>query len=100
MPAAYASSSGIPVGYLFGQRSIMVRSEICKSVWLAIDDIAGWIMSVKVVDVLNAESQAYNTMRDLIRTMLDTLMSQFRLKAAVGTLGEPDVVAVNALLER
>ena len=37
-------------------------------------------------------------MRDLSRARYDTLLNGLKLKAASGTLGEDDVVAVNGLL--
>lgn len=49
------------------------------------------------IDVLNAEQQVYMTRRDLMRARLDTLLAQLRLQAAVGTLGEADLTALNAL---
>jgi len=49
--------------------------------------------------VLNADNQVYVTRRDLAKAVVDTLMSQLRLKAAVGTLSEDDVAAANALLD-
>jgi len=52
------------------------------------------------IDVLNAQNQVYVTRRDLTRTAVETLIAQLRLKAAVGTLGEEDVQAVNGLLEK
>ena len=51
------------------------------------------------IDVLNAENQVYVTRRDLAKATLDTLMAQLRLKAAVGALGDDDVVQINSLLE-
>ncbi len=51
------------------------------------------------IDVLNAENQVYNTRRDLARATFDTLLAQLRLKAAVGSLGEEDLLRVNALLD-
>ena len=51
------------------------------------------------IDVLNADNQVYVTRRDLAKAVLDTLIAQFKLKAAVGTLSEDDVAAVNALLD-
>jgi outer membrane protein len=48
--------------------------------------------------VLNAQQQLYSTRRDLSKARYDTLLAQLRLKAAAGTLGEEDVVAVNRLL--
>lgn len=60
----------------------------------------GYEVGVRInIDVLNAENQVYVTRRDLAKAGLDTLMAQLKLKAAVGTLGEDDVVAVNALLD-
>jgi outer membrane protein len=52
------------------------------------------------IDVLNAQNQVYVTRRDLTRTAVEMLIAQLRLKAAVGTLGEEDVQAVNGLLEK
>jgi len=60
----------------------------------------GYEVGVRInIDVLNAENQVYVTRRDLAKAVLDTLMAQLRLKAAVGTLGEEDVVQINALLD-
>ena len=60
----------------------------------------GFEVGVRInIDVLNADNQVYVTRRDLAKAVLDTLMSQLRLKAAVGTLSEDDVVAANALLD-
>jgi outer membrane protein len=60
----------------------------------------GYEVGVRInIDVLNAENQVYVTRRDLAKAMLDTIMAQFRLKAAIGSLAEDDVVAANALLD-
>jgi outer membrane protein len=60
----------------------------------------GYEVGVRInIDVLNADNQVYVTRRDLAKAVLDTLMAQFKLKAAVGTLSEDDVAAVNALLD-
>jgi len=60
----------------------------------------GYEVGVRInIDVLNAENQLYVTRRDFAKSVLDTLMAQFRLKAAVGALSEDDVLAVNALLD-
>jgi outer membrane protein len=60
----------------------------------------GFEVGVRInIDVLNADNQVYLTRRDLAKAVLETLMSQLRLKAAVGTLSEDDVVAANALLD-
>lgn len=60
----------------------------------------GFEVGVRInIDVLNADNQVYVTRRDLAKAVLETLMSQLRLKAAVGTLSEDDVMAANALLD-
>lgn len=60
----------------------------------------GYEVGVRInIDVLNAENQVYVTRRDLAKATLDTLMSQLRLKAATGSLGEDDVAQINSLLD-
>ncbi|MDD2743758.1 MAG: TolC family outer membrane protein, partial [Rhodocyclaceae bacterium] len=51
------------------------------------------------IDVLNAQSQLYDTTQKLARARFDSLMALLRLKQAVGKLGEDDIVALNAYLE-
>ena len=49
----------------------------------------GYEVGVRInIDVLNAENQVYATRRDLAKATLDTLMSQLKLKAAVGKAGQ------------
>ena len=50
------------------------------------------------LDVLNAQQQLYSTRRDLYQAKYNYLISQLRLKAAVGTLGEVDLSKVNQAL--
>ena len=60
----------------------------------------GYQVGVKInIDVLNAQSQLYDTEQKLSKARYETLLAQLRLKAAAGTLGDEDVQAVNALLE-
>jgi outer membrane protein len=60
----------------------------------------GYEVGVRInIDVLNAQQQLYVTRRDLARALYDTVLAQLRLKAAAGQLGEPEIDAVNALLE-
>ncbi|MBR0567993.1 TolC family outer membrane protein [Azoarcus sp. L1K30] len=59
----------------------------------------GYEVGVRInIDVLNAQSQLADTLKQLSRARYDTLLAQLRLKAAAGTLGEDDVQAINALL--
>ena len=60
----------------------------------------GYEVGVRInIDVLNAQQQLYVTSRDLAKARYDTLLAQLRLKAAAGQLAEPEIEAVNALLE-
>jgi outer membrane protein len=60
----------------------------------------GYEVGIRInIDVLNAQSQLYDTRQKLMKARLDTLIAQLRLKAAAGNLADDDVVAINALLE-
>lgn len=50
------------------------------------------------VDVLNAQQQLYSAKRDLLQARYNFIMSQLKLKAAVGTLREADLEQVNRWL--
>jgi outer membrane protein len=61
----------------------------------------GYEVGVRInIDELNAQQQLFATRRDLAKARYDTLLAQLRLKAAAGSLGEDDVQAINALLEK
>ena len=51
------------------------------------------------VDVLNAEQQLASAQRDLAQAVYNTILSQLRLKAAVGKLAEADLADINGLLK-
>ncbi len=60
----------------------------------------GYEVGVRInIDVLNAENQVYVTKRDLAKARFDTLLSQLKLKASVGSLGEVDLEQINPLFE-
>ncbi len=60
----------------------------------------GYEVGVRInIDVLNAQSQLFDTRQKLAKARLDTLIAQLRLKAAIGNLSEDDLAALNALLE-
>jgi outer membrane protein len=60
----------------------------------------GYEVGVRInIDVLNAQSQLFDTRQKLAKARLDTLAALLKLKAAAGSLGEEDVAAVNSLLE-
>jgi len=61
----------------------------------------GYEVGVRInLDVLNANTQLFNTQRDLKKARYDFLVNGLRLKAASGTLEDRDVQAVSALLQR
>jgi outer membrane protein len=60
----------------------------------------GYEVGVRInIDVLNAQSQLYDTRQKLIKARLDTLIAQLKLKSAAGNLVEDDLVAINSLLD-
>jgi outer membrane protein len=60
----------------------------------------GYEVGVRInIDVLNAQTQLYDTRQKLAKARLDTLGALLKLKAAAGSLGEEDLQAVNALLD-
>jgi outer membrane protein len=91
------------VAYL-GVNNGMVQIKILEQALQASQDSlestkAAFDVGIRLgIDVLNAQNQVYTARRDLARATLDTLLAQLKLKAAVGTLGESDVVVVNALI--
>ncbi|HEX9392935.1 MAG TPA: TolC family outer membrane protein [Usitatibacteraceae bacterium] len=50
------------------------------------------------VDILNAQQQLFQARRDLQQARYNTILSQLKLKSAVGRLEEEDVAEVNRLL--
>ncbi len=64
-------------------------------------NLLGYDAGVRVnIDVLNAQSQLYQTQRDLALARYAVLLGQLRLKYAAGTLELSDVAALDALLDR
>jgi outer membrane protein len=67
---------------------------------LALDaTLLGYKVGVKVnLDVLNAESQLYDTRRDAAGARYQYLMAQLKLRQAAGNLGNNDLLPIDALL--
>jgi outer membrane protein len=60
----------------------------------------GYEVGVRInIDVLNAQSQLFDTKQKLAKARLDTLIAQLKLKSAAGNLSEDDLATINALLE-
>lgn len=60
----------------------------------------GYEVGVRInIDVLNAQSQLFDTRQKLAKARLDTLVAQLKLKSAAGNLAVDDLAAINTLLE-
>ena len=61
----------------------------------------GYSVGVNIsIDVLNAQSQLFQTKRDLAKARYDVLVTSLKLRQAAGTLAPQDLQAINDLLER
>ena len=61
----------------------------------------GYQVGVRInIDVLNAQSQLFQTKRDLAKARYDVLVGGLRLRQANGTLKADDLQTVNALLSQ
>jgi outer membrane protein len=61
----------------------------------------GYQVGVRInLDVLNANTQLFNTERDLKKARYDFLVNGLKLKAAAGSLVDQDIETVNGLLRR
>jgi len=59
----------------------------------------GYQVGVRInIDVLNSQSQLFQTKRDLAKARYDVLLGQLKLRQAAGTLNEADLASINALL--
>lgn len=61
----------------------------------------GYQVGVRInIDVLNAQSQLFQTKRDLAVARYNVLLGTLKLRQAAGTLSQQDIEAVNALLAK
>ncbi|EWS63221.1 Outer membrane protein TolC precursor [Hydrogenophaga sp. T4] len=61
----------------------------------------GYQVGVRInIDVLNAQSQLFQTKRDLAQARYNVLVGQLRLKQAGGLLKAEDLQPIDALLAR
>ncbi len=59
----------------------------------------GYQVGVRInIDVLNSQSQLYQTKRDLAKARYDVLVGQLKLRQAAGVLRAEDMASINALL--
>jgi outer membrane protein len=89
-------------GVLSGQGQVKALEAAEASSQSALDaNKLGYQVGVRInIDVLNAQSQLFQTKRDLAVARYNVLIGGLRLKQASGQLKAEDLQAVNALLAR
>jgi outer membrane protein len=89
-------------GVLSGQGQVKALEAAEASSQSALDaNKLGYQVGVRInIDVLNSQSQLFQTKRDLAKARYDVLVGGLRLRQANGTLKAEDLAPVNALLTR
>ena len=87
-------------GVQSGQAQVKALEAAEASTQLALEATQlGYKVGVRVnLDVLNAQTQLFNTRRDLARARYDVIVNSLRLRQAAGQLGADDISAANQLL--
>lgn len=87
-------------GVLSGQGQVKALEAAEASSQSALEaNKVGYQVGVRInIDVLNAQSQLFQTKRDLAKARYDVLVGGLRLRQASGTLKADDLSTVNALL--
>lgn len=87
-------------GVLSGQGQVKALEAAEASSQSALEaNQLGYQVGVRInIDVLNAQSQLFQTKRDLAQARYNVLLGQLRLKQASGQLTPEDLQAINALL--
>ena len=90
--ATRAAYYGVQSGH--GQVAALEAAEQSSLTALQANQL-GYQVGVRInIDVLNAQSQLYQTRRDLARARYDVLVGLLRLKQAAGTLTQADLVPI------
>jgi outer membrane protein len=89
-------------GYQSGQAQVLALEAAESSSKLALEaTLLGYRVGVRVnLDVLNAQTQLFNTQRDLSRARYEVLLGGLRLRQAAGTLQAADIGAIDALMSK
>ncbi len=87
-------------GVLSGQSQVKALEAAEASSQSALDaNKLGYEVGVRInIDVLNSQSQLYQTKRDLAKARYDVLLGSLKLRQASGTLKAEDLQGINALL--
>lgn len=92
--AFYGVLSGV------GQVSALEAAEASSQIALDANKL-GYQVGVRInIDVLNSQSQLFQTKRDLAQARYNVLLGGLKLRQASGSLKPEDLQAVNALLAR
>jgi len=87
------------VSYGLSQVAALESAEVSAKTQLESTQL-GYQVGVRILlDVLNATTQLYQTQRDLKQARYNVLLNGLRLKATTASLSEPDLAAVNGLLQ-
>ncbi len=90
--AFYGVQSGL------GQVKALEAAEASSQSALEANQL-GYQVGVRInIDVLNAQSQLYQTKRDLALARYNVLLGSLKLRQASGSLGDADIQAIDALL--
>lgn len=89
-------------GVLSGQGQVKALEAAELSSQSALDaNRLGYQVGVRInIDVLNAQSQLFQTKRDLAKARYDVLVGSLKLRQANGTLKPEDIHIINALITR
>ena len=89
-------------GVISGQGQVRALEAAEASSQLALDaNRLGYQVGVRInIDVLNAQSQLFQTKRDLAQARYNVLLGQLRLRQANGTLVPEDLTRLNALVAK
>ena len=87
-------------GVLSGQGQVKALEAAEASSQSALDaNKLGYQVGVRInIDVLNSQSQLFQTKRDLAKARYDVLVGGLKLRQANGTLKADDLQSVNTLL--
>jgi len=96
--AARTAFLGVQSG--LGQVKALEAAEASSQSALDANNL-GYQVGVRInIDVLNSQSQLFQTKRDLAQARYNVLLGGLRLRQASGTLSEQDLQNINALLAR
>ena len=89
-------------GVVSGQGQVRALEAAELSSQSALDaNRLGYQVGVRInIDVLNAQSQLFQTKRDLAQARYNVLLGGLRLRQANGTLSPSDLLQINSLLVR